>query len=597
MICNLKTLSGLRNGVFLDTARPGADERQSFLFADPRRVIRADTLNEVDGALSEIDRAAKRYWLAGWISYEAGSAWIGAGKKPASKLERPLIWMGVYDQPQVVDHFDPSGLYVPAIDLDHKMTFAEYARNIDHIKCYLAEGQSYQVNYTYDVDVRAECSPPFLYAALRQSQPTPFSAFIQTDELAVLSFSPELFFRRREAGIEVKPMKGTAPFSGKPAADKKRENALRSDPKTRAENLMIVDLLRNDLGKIARPGGVHVRSLFDIEQHPTLLQMTSAVTAQIDEPISYREIFHALFPSGSVTGAPKQRTMQIIAGLEQGVRGVYCGAIGYISPKRKAVFNVPIRTLQQGKGELCWQYRVGGGIVWDSTAEGEWQECRTKTAFLTSGAVPEFELIETVLWNGKDLDFAEDHIRRMTASARVFQWPLKREIISLEFQKAADQLNERRPCVVRFLVDASGTIRHEILSLQLKKGSAGRDVSLSGVPLDSENLFLQHKTSYRPWYSEAYQKISADDDLFDVLFFNQRNQLCEGARSNVFVRLSGKIYTPPRTCGLLPGILRSRMLKQGKCRERILTRDDLLLADEVFCGNSVRGLLPVRIRK
>ncbi|HRZ40186.1 MAG TPA: chorismate-binding protein, partial [Candidatus Omnitrophota bacterium] len=432
-----------------------------------------------------------------------------------------------------------------------------------------------------------------LYGFLREFQKTPYCAFLRGGGREVLSFSPELFFERDGDHICVQPMKGTAARGALAGLDEERSQ-LAADEKNRAENVMIVDLLRNDLGRIAKTGSVRVESLFDVETHPTLHQMTSRIRAELGPEVTYQKIFEAIFPSGSVTGAPKVRTMQIIDGLERGGRGVYCGAIGYISPQKKAVFSVPIRILQRAAGETDWQYRVGSGIVWDSDPRSEWEEAHLKTKFLTQGAPKDFQLIETMLWENGRLLWRDEHLKRLEASARCFGFSMDGGILEKleEFLRQLPGASQR----VRLLCSRDGTI--ELQASLLAAWAREREVlvGVSEVRLDPENIFLRHKTTCRPWYQMTMERI-AGKDVFDDVFFNSKGQLCEGAITNVFVEINGCLYTPPVECGLLPGILRQQLLKEGRCRERLISREEFLGAQRFYVGNSVRGLLPARLKK
>jgi len=362
--------------VFCDTARPDAHGRESYLFTGARSHVTAWTPDGVRPALERIQKLSERFWLAGYIRYEAAAAFLPRKMKLSRRRKqprRPLVWFGVYEKPRSVRGFEGRGGYAPVVTVQATLSYADYARRIKQIKSQIQNGNTYQVNFTFDMMVKAGCSPEVLYAHLRNYQKTPYCAFIKNACEQVLCFSPELFFSREGSRIWTRPMKGTAARGATDPDDVRKRDALRRDEKNRAENLMIVDLLRNDLGRIAQTGSVSVPSLFDVETHPTLHQMTSLIQADLKDGVTYAEIFGALFPCGSVTGAPKLKTMEIIRQTEEGERGVYCGAIGYIAPGNRAVFTVPIRILQRPCPGGPWQYRVGSGIVWDSASRGEWQ--------------------------------------------------------------------------------------------------------------------------------------------------------------------------------------------------------------------------------
>jgi para-aminobenzoate synthetase/4-amino-4-deoxychorismate lyase len=597
----LKTKSALRPPVvFLDTARPDAQNRASFLFMNPVKVLKTKKFSEVRAILEEIDALRKKYWIAGFLAYEAGYVFeekFRPMQRPTQSNKGHLAWFGVFRKPVQRPHpglaFRPKPSQAP-VNIRPGLAQKTYTRAIRKIRSYIARGHTYQVNYTFDVFARTGPDPFSFYAGLRQKQRTPYCAYIDTGEERVLSFSPELFFRITGNTIIVKPMKGTAARGFFQAADQKAAKALARDPKNRAENLMIVDLLRNDLGRICRTGSVKTRRMFEVETHPTLHQMTSTVQGRLRPGAGLSDVFQNIFPSGSVTGAPKIRTMEIIRSLEKGARGVYCGAIGYAAPSGRAVFNVPIRTLQQRRGERAWRFRVGSGIVWDSTAKGEWEECGIKCRFLDIGAHTSFEIFESLLWR-KRLVFLKEHEQRLKRSAAFFGYPFDSRAYRALITKIQKALKNRGSRKVRIFLDSAGNFRWDRAAL----GAAPVNLDSKAAcvwkkPINRENVFLYHKTTRREWYHKAMDLIR-QGKYYDAVFFNEQGELTEGARTNVFVRIRGKLYTPPVSCGLLPGVLRERLLKQGKCFEKILKKVHLKRAEAVYCGNSVRGLVEVKL--
>jgi para-aminobenzoate synthetase / 4-amino-4-deoxychorismate lyase len=596
--------------VLLDTARSSPKRPSSYLFVDPIDILCARTIDEVLPVLEEVSRRCARHWLAGYIAYEAAFAL----EKRLASLARhvptgptPLVWFGVYSTPHIFDH--RSGRWSPHLPalasraaaapaasplrLRRLTSATEYGRAIDRIKRYIAAGDTYQVNYTFDTRVTTPDAPWDLYCALRNHQRVPYGAFVSTDDITLLSFSPELFFERQLGAIRTKPMKGTAPRGATPQEDRSLRDGLARDPKNQAENVMIVDLLRNDLGRICRTGSVRVERLFELETHATLHQMTSTVRGTLRPGTSFADIMRALFPCGSVTGAPKLRTMEIIDELERGRRGVYCGALGYLAPRGRAAFSVPIRTLQRTRGERHWRYRVGSGVIWDSRADEEWRECETKTAMLTRRE-PGFEVFESMLWRAGRYRYLDDHTRRLVRSARNFAFPVSTRQF-LEFaRRAARTFDDGRPRKVRVFLNSAGAMRWDAEAIASAGETAAPTALLSATPIDSSEPLLYHKTTHRPWYQPAVKRIRAHA-CFDVIFTNRRGEITEGARSNVFAELKGKLYTPPVRCGVLPGVLRGRLLKSGACGERVLTVGDLRAAEALYCGNSVRGLVRVRL--
>ncbi|MEM1056104.1 MAG: aminodeoxychorismate synthase component I [Bacteroidota bacterium] len=368
-----------------DTGRAGA-----WLFAEPRQTLRADSIDGVVPLLRALDEALKQgHFVAGWLAYEAGYA-LEADRFVDAAHESPLGWFGTYDAPIPVEAADLGTALgeagVGAVsEIAAAITEAEYAERIARVRHHIREGDVYQINLTWPLRFETE-DPLALYSALRRRQPTAYGALVRTGDLDVLSLSPELFFRIQDGAITARPMKGTAPRGETSKEDRQRAEALVADPKNRAENLMIVDLLRNDLGRVARPGSVRVPRLFQAEQYPTVTQMTSTVQAELRPEAGFEDVMRALFPCGSITGAPKLRAMEIIREIESGPRGVYCGAIGYAAPGQggglaRAAFNVPIRTavLRGTEG----RYDVGSGVVWDSEWRSEWMECWLKAEVLT----------------------------------------------------------------------------------------------------------------------------------------------------------------------------------------------------------------------
>lgn len=340
---------------------------------------------------------------------------------------------------------------------------------------------------------------------------------------------------------------------------------------------MIVDLLRNDLGRIAKTGSVKVSRLFDIETHKTLHQMTSQIEAELLDNVSLYDIFKAIFPCGSITGAPKISTMNIIDRIEQGRRNVYCGAIGFLSPQ-KNVFSVPIRILQKTKNQVTYKFRTGGAIVWDSDIKEEWEETFVKAAFLKQ----EFSLIETIKVQNRAMFLKEEHLKRLKESAEKLGFKFNKELYTIEPEQDG---------IMRIILHKNGEY-----GIQYKPYSRTtvNQIELSERILDSNNEFLRHKTTYKPWYEESYKKIQREE-IYDEIFFNERGELCEGARTNILLEIDGKFYTPPLSSGLLNGILRQNLLDSGVCEERILYKSDLLNAGNIYCINSVRGIKRVEL--
>jgi para-aminobenzoate synthetase/4-amino-4-deoxychorismate lyase len=537
----------------------------NFLFLNPIFKIYAFNNAEFIYALKKLENYKQNYYLLGYIRYEAKDIFLS--KNINSKL--PLLYFEIFKdfklfKPEIKNTFELNPL--PTI------TFEQYLKNIKKIKCEISQGNTYQVNYTFDFNVEFDGNEFDLYQYLLHKQNTPYTTFIKNEFDTLLSFSPELFFCVKNNHIITKPMKGTIGRGKNEDEDSKNISFLKNDVKNRAENVMIVDLLRNDLGKIAKPGTVKATSLFDIEIHSTLVQMTSQIEADLKENVSLFDMLKALFPCGSVTGAPKISTLNIINAIEKGKRGIYCGAIGFITPK-KFEFSVPIRILQKSFFDKCFKYRAGGAIVWDSNAQNEWFEVLTKTKFLNYP----FKIIETMRISNNKVLFWQEHLKRMKNSAKHFGFAFDNSKIKI------DTTNDR---IVRLLLDKIGNIAIEYKELKETKTNK---VRISHIIVDSSDEFLRHKTTNRPYYNTDYSK------YYDELFFNEKNELTEGSRTNILLEINNTLYTPPLKCGLLNGILRQKLLNSGKCKERILKKDDLSKSSSIYCINSVRGINKVEL--
>ncbi len=496
------------------------------------------------------------------------------------------------------------------------ITYEEFSGAITKIKDEIAQGNTYEVNYTYDHEAEFFGDSYNLFLSLLREQKTPYNAFIRNNYEEILSFSPELFFELENGRILTKPMKGTVKRSDDPEKDEENKIFLKNDIKNRAENVMIVDLLRNDLGRIAKTGTVEVTKLFEIETHKTLHQMTSQIEAEVKNGTTLYEIFNAIFPCGSITGAPKISTMEIIEKVEKGKRDVYCGAIGVISPE-KTVFSVPIRILQRKNGETAFKYRVGGAIVWDSTPKDEWEETIVKSKFLTANHAG-LKLIETVKIEDGEPVFGREHFFRMKKGAQALGFAFDEAAAGEIFgvlrsgNAVVDPLTPTlslrgeggeilgskvdfrgfgggRAPIMRVLLGKEGRFEVSFREFDAPKSFK---IAVSGEKVCSKEPLLRHKTTYRPHFEAAFEKIK-NGEIYDEIFFNENGELTEGARSNIVIEKGGEFFTPPVECGLLNGIFRQELLKSGKCKEKILKMSDLESADAIFCVNSVRGMVKV----
>lgn len=542
------------------------------IFNNCSQEIIAFSGKEVYSALKTIEKIKKTKYVIGYIRYEARKAFSG----DHIKSNKPLLYFKVYDK---FSEYNPSPAETKGyINTKPLITFEEYDNVIKKIKKQIEKGNTYQVNYTIDTEIITDMTAYEMFQTLLATQNTPYAAFIENNYESILSFSPELFFEIKNNKITTRPMKGTIRTGETNGVSNK--SILQNDSKNRAENLMIVDLLRNDIGKICKIGTVKVPKLFEIEDYSTLHQMTSTIEGELLDKIELHKVFEALFPCGSITGAPKIETMKIIHEIEKGDREVYCGAIGYFSPK-ETIFSVPIRILQSTNTENSWKYRVGGGIVWDSEAKSEWDECILKSAFLTKSNPSDFKIIETMLCKDKKVLLEKEHFERMSATAQYFGFKFNPDI----------DLNRENDCIIRLLLSKDGNINVEYKEIEKIKTTK---IKISDKKLDSKNPFLKYKTTYRPWYNEALEAIKTGE-IFDVLFLNEKNELCEGARSNVFIEIDNILYTPPIESGLLNGVFRQNLINNQKCLVKSISLQDLEHASAVYCGNSVRELVKVSL--
>jgi para-aminobenzoate synthetase / 4-amino-4-deoxychorismate lyase len=561
-------------------------------FEAPHRILVAWTGDEVHAALRELDAATGAgLWAAGFLAYEAAAAFGLAVRPPQAGL--PLLWFGLYRE-AVPSHAPVAsaggsavGPWEPTLDA------SRYASALATLEERIGWGDTYQVNFTFPLRAPFAADPSAYFASLVQTQRSRHAAYLDTGRFAVCSVSPELFFDWNGDRLRTRPMKGTAPRGRTAQEDEACAAALAASEKDRAENLMIVDMLRNDLGRVAKAGSVVGSDLFAVERYPTLLQMTSSVEARTDVPVS--EILAALFPCASVTGAPKVRTMEIIAETETTARGVYTGAIGWVGPGRRASFNVAIRTVvvDRESGEAV--YGVGSGVVSDSTAAGEYAECLLKARILTE---PPFRLLETMRWTPEEGFFlGEAHLDRLMASAAFFGGDVSRPHVEAELAVLAARLNQ--PTRVRVLVDLDGRVElgGQVLNRESPPASPFTiqdltPVAFANSPVDEASPWLFHKTTRRDVYDRA---LAERPDVGEVILWNSRGEVTEACRSNVVVDLGDGLITPPISCGLLAGTFRAHLLASGQVAEQVVRVADLSRASRMFLVNSVRGWRRARL--
>lgn len=575
--------------VLLDDARTG-NAAPARLYTDPVEIIVTRRGADVAKALAALKTATRGgLHAAGFMAYEAGFALERKlAALPDVAIDVPLMWFGLFrdyeeiaaaDIPARLPDAAGGWLGSPVPDIDE----AAYGRKLDTVRELIAAGDLYQANLTFRATVATMGHPLALYAALRARAASGYGAVVATGTQWLLSLSPELFFSVKGRTIRTRPMKGTAARAADPLDDAHAAAELRTDPKQRAENLMIVDLLRNDLSRVATPGSVEVPELYHVETYPTLHQMTSTVEAQLAEGHDAVDALATLFPCGSITGAPKIIAMAAIRTIEATPRGAYTGAIGRLDPDGDAAFNVAIRTLVMEEGATSARLGLGSGIVADSVEHAEWRECLAKGSFVASGH--DFDLIETMRFDPMEgIVRLERHLMRMKASAASFGFAFDRHGARNELQAATFRL--RDAARVRLMLAPSGRMAVEVRPLPpLPDGPVA--VKVARLPVGSQDFRLRHKTTNRRFYDDAR------NGAFETIFALPDGRVTEGSFTNIFVEREGSLLTPPLGIGLMGGMLRNELIDQGRAFESELRIDDL--AQGFSIGNSLRGLLPARL--
>ena len=563
------------------------------LFTNPAVTIQATHPSEVRHALAALDDAlAQGFCVAGYIAYEAGFALEPSLADLAATLPdgAPLLWFGCFphaivSERHLVSTSEPAQAPLPIPQLT--LSAQDYARKVEAVREHIAAGDTYQANLTTEVHWPTCESPAEMYERLLRAQPVPYAALLHPlPGWHVLSLSPELFFSRDGNRIRTRPMKGTAA----PGMDLAETNAnarwLQGDEKNRAENVMIVDLLRNDLGRICETGSITVTNLFAVERYPTVLQMTSTVEGRLRDSVTYQELFGALFPSGSIVGAPKIHTMRLLHTLEERPRGIYTGAIGYITPERTAEFNVAIRTVSLRAGQAS--LGVGSGIVYDSVPALEYQECLTKTLFLTRAPDPDFQLLETLLLEQGHFVLLNEHLDRMAQSAEFFGIAFDNAHLQSALEEVRTAWSHENLVRARLLLDRNGTASWSASRCE-PPDDRPATLLLRAERTDPADRFLRHKTTCRALYDQTWRHAQAHG-FADALFRNTREEVTEGAIHNLIASINGQWFTPPLTSGVLPGIYRARLIHEGRVAVRTLRLPELLQAQEIYVCNSVRGL-------
>ena len=559
-------------------------------YENPVAILKAVTPDEIDPVFEKLSAYHKSgHYLAGYCSYELGYA-LEPKLSPLmpKQQDTPLILFGVFKKPST--DMPISMRYTserPELALTPNWSETDYLKRFETVIRYIQAGDIYQANLTFPVTGTYDGQANVLYAALRQRQPGHYGGIIKLSGPEIITFSPELFFKKTGTAISMRPMKGTRPRSADLVQDSLLITDMQAEPKSRAENLMIVDLLRNDLSRISIPGSVTVPELFSVETYPTLHQMISKIESRVHPNTSFRDIFKSLFPCGSVTGAPKIRAMEIIRELEETPRGAYCGTAGYIDPDGSACFNVGIRTLTLDAGRVS--YGIGSGVVLDSTGTDEYHECLLKAQILTP---PVSVLIETFLWTPehgfKNLD---RHMARLKSSARNLKYPFKVGNIRRALDRAVRP--KTTPQRIRLTLNPVGTVR--VTCSVFSTFKTPLKLALSKYTLADNVQITEHKLSSRDFYDGERIRLKALCGADEVIFLNAEGYLCEGSFTSIFIKREDTLFTPPRACGLLPGILRADLIRTGQAQEKLFRPKDIRVTDEIFIGNSMRGLMPATL--
>ena len=557
---------------------------ERYIFTQPIKELKTRDVAEVANLLEQVESYQEQgYYVVGYVSYEAAPAFeekLAVHKAPL--LAEYLLYFTVHDRvetssiPLIYDEID-----LPS-NWQEVTSAADYEKAIAQIHHHLRQGDTYQVNYTVQLKQKLSSNPFAIYNRMVVEQEAGYNAYIEHDEMAVISMSPELFFEQNDRELTTRPMKGTTQRGVTDHEDLEQSSWLEQDPKNRSENMMIVDLLRNDMNRISEVGSEHVERLCQVEQYSTVWQMTSTIKSRLRPDVDLVTIFRSLFPCGSITGAPKIATMEIIKELEPQPRGVYCGTIGLLLPNGRRIFNVAIRTIQLYQGKAI--YGVGGGITWDSTWESEYSEVHQKAAVLYRKQA-RFKLITTGKISQKNLLFEEQHLERLRIASRYFAFPFDPEILRQKIEAECQACDANQDYRLRISLNKSGEIEVDRQVLEpLSPTFCKAKICLQGADLNQS--FTYFKTTYRPHLSLGKQ---------EIIYHNTRGELLETSIGNLVLKIAGKLYTPPIRLGILPGIYRQHLLETGQVEEKVLTLKDLARAEAIYGCNAVRGLYELQV--
>lgn len=557
---------------------------ERYTFTQPIKELKTRDLAEVADLLAQVESYQEQgYYVVGYVSYEAAPAFeekLAVYKAPL--LAEYLLYFTVHDRVET----SPIPLTYEEVDLPSKWqeetSATDYEKAIAQIHHHLRQGDTYQVNYTVQLKQELSSNPFATYNRMVVEQEAGYNAYVEHDEMTVISMSPELFFEQNDRELTTRPMKGTTQRGLTDQEDLEQASWLEQDPKNRSENMMIVDLLRNDMNRISEVGSEHVERLCQVEQYSTVWQMTSTIKSQLRSDVDLVEIFRSLFPCGSITGAPKIATMEIIKNLEPQPRGVYCGTIGLLLPNGRRIFNVAIRTIQLHQGKAI--YGVGGGITWDSTWESEYREVHQKAAVLYRKQA-RFQLITTGKISQKNLLFEDQHLERLTKASRYFAYPFNPENLRQKIEEECQVCDVNQDYRLRITLSKSGEMElsRQILA-PLSQSFCKAKLCLQEADLNQS--FTYFKTTHRPHLSLGEQ---------EIIYHNAAGELLETSIGNIVLKIAGKLYTPPTSLGILPGIYRQHLLETGQVEEKVLTVPDLDQAETIYGCNAVRGLYELEV--
>ncbi|WP_204983804.1 aminodeoxychorismate synthase component I [Streptococcus equinus] len=557
---------------------------QRLIFENPLTELSAKSVREVKDILQEVENYQKQgYYVIGYVSYEAAKAFDENFSVKSSPLSGEYLAYFTVHQEVKKEPFpcqSQKNIQLPN-SWQSRTSKGDYEKAISKIKEEIRQGNTYQVNYTLQLSSQLEEDAFALYNHLVIAQEAAYNCYIEHDDFAILSVSPELFFKKKGNRLITRPMKGTIARGYKTKEDLQNKIWLANDSKNRAENMMIVDLLRNDMGRISEIGSVKVTKLCEVEQYSTVWQMTSTIESRLQSDKNLSDIFSALFPCGSITGAPKIATMAIINQLEKQARGVYCGTIGICLPNGDAVFNVGIRTIQKLGNQAI--YGAGGGITWGSVCEDEYKEACDKAAVLYRNQ-PDFDLLTTARVSHKQVKDLEGHIKRLKESARYFAYPFSKEVFLAKLSKLLEELDDA-DYRLRILVKRSGVMEFEFAELRdLPQNYLKANLVYRSEPIDSP--FTYFKTTYR---------LHLQSSSGEAIFISDKGYLQETTIGNLILEIDGKWYTPPVEVGILDGLYRQKLIKEGRVFEAYLTKDDLKKASHIYACNSVRGVYEITL--